>query len=232
MDWIVRLGTNSANDHSSSTRDVLGEMVKLFNQFVAIYELSDEHRSFLAKQISSIGEKKESFPLVFQHGDPGTWNIFVTDSGDVVFLDWESGELNGMPLWDLFYFFRTYVSWMSRRKGQRDPLRSFEHFIINESEMSALLKRKVTEVCQGTGLARKFVKPLFYTCWMHRALKESARLSMESLNDGHYLNLLRLCIDSDESPALKGLYYGDGDLGALSEDIRHNQNFEKIRSTG
>lgn len=209
IDWIVNLGTQSAKGRSASTRDVLKQIVKLFNQFTAIYDLSDEHRAYLAKEISSIGHQKESFPLVFQHGDPGTWNIFVTDSGDVVFLDWESGELSGMPLWDLFYFFRTYVSWMSRRSGIHNPLRSFEQYLINESEMSILLRRTVAKYCHGTGLETKFIRPLFYTCWMHRALKESARLSLDSMNDGHYVNLLRLCIDSADSPALMDLFHGE-----------------------
>ena len=51
-----------------------------------------------------------------------------------------------------------------------------------------------------TGLAESLVAPLFYTCWMHRALKESTRLTREQLHAGHYIRLLRLCMQHERLP--------------------------------
>ena len=31
------------------------------------------------------------------------------EDGRVVFLDWEAAEARGMPLWDLFYFLRSFA---------------------------------------------------------------------------------------------------------------------------
>jgi hypothetical protein len=43
-------------------------------------------------------------PAIF-HGDFAPWNIKVaTTEGDWVVLDWERGELNGVPAWDWFHF--------------------------------------------------------------------------------------------------------------------------------
>jgi hypothetical protein len=50
------------------------------------------------------------------------------------------------------------------------------------------------------------VEPLFHTCWMHRALKEATRLTSSRLERGHYVSLLRLCIDQREAPTLRRLF--------------------------
>ena len=72
----------------------------------------------------------ERFPLVFQHGDPGPWNVLITSDGRPGFLDWEAAEPHGMPLWDLFHFLRSFGFQVSRAAGTRDPLRSFaEQFL-------------------------------------------------------------------------------------------------------
>jgi len=41
---------------------------------------------------------------------------------------------------------------------------------------------------------------------MHRALKEATRLPAERLERGHYVSLLRLCIDRRSAPALRRLF--------------------------
>ena len=63
--------------------------------------------------------------------------------------------------------------------------------------------RKLHTASQRAGLT---VEPLFYTCWMHRALKEATRLPPEHLEEGHYLRLLRLCIERRSAPALRRLF--------------------------
>jgi aminoglycoside phosphotransferase (APT) family kinase protein len=132
---------------------------------------------------------------VLQHGDPGTWNILVSAQGKVIFIDWEAGEPKGMPLWDLFYFFRTYGSWVSRMQGSRDSLKNFSDQFLKPSNLSVLLRQVTVRYCKKIGLDESLIEPLFYTCWMHRALKEAMRLTEDALDSGHYVNLARLTID-------------------------------------
>ena len=47
----------------------------------------------------------------------------------------------------------------------------------------------------------ELVEPLFYTCWMHRALKESTRLAAGNLERGHYFSVLNACIEQREALA-------------------------------
>ena len=55
--------------------------------------------------------------------------------------------------------------------------------------------------CERVGLAPELVEPLFYTCWMHRGLKEATRLTAAQLSRGHYFNVLRACIEQREALA-------------------------------
>jgi hypothetical protein len=45
----------------------------------------------------------------------------------------------------------------------------------------------------------ELIEPLFYTCWMHRALKESTRLTAGNLERGHYFSVLSACIEHAEA---------------------------------
>jgi aminoglycoside phosphotransferase (APT) family kinase protein len=144
--------------------------------------------------------------LVFQHGDPGTWNVLVTKNGRVAFLDWEAAEVEGMPLWDLFYFLRSYCVGAARSQGATDPLAGFRQQFLGETQLGQLVREATRHYCERTSLSAQLIEPLFYLCWMHRALKEATRLSPSKLERGHYINLLRLCIDQRELAIRSGFF--------------------------
>ncbi len=206
MDLILRLGAKSVDKEAASSADIATALKTLYSRFVEIYSLSSEDQKFLSAKIGTLTNQPEQFPLVLQHGDPGTWNMFVTEDNKVILLDWESSEPRGIPLWDLFYFFRTYSSWMSRKDGARDPIRSFTDHFLEPSALGDHLHDYTTRYCALIGLNKAMIEPLFYTCWMHRALKQSTRLSTSDLNSGSYINLLRLVIERKDSAGLRRLF--------------------------
>jgi hypothetical protein len=112
-----------------------------------------------------------------------------------------------MPLWDLFYFLRSYVVGSGKKMGLVDNLTSFRRLFLEESSFSPLVIGSVDSYCRRTGVPRSFVAPLFYTCWMHRALKEAARLKPGMLHRGHYFQLLSLCIEQPTAPVLQQLFH-------------------------
>jgi len=192
--WILQLGKASANTSAATSRQVAAGLEKLLTSFEKIYKPSEDERGFLKMQFDRIRSSRSAFPLVFQHGDTGTWNLLVRPNGRVAFIDWENGEPNGMPLWDLFYFLRAFGTWISRQRGDRDREASFQKNFLATSPLSDLLAEATEEYCTGVGLATALVEPLFYTCWVHWALREATRLSAANLHDGTYVRLLRLCI--------------------------------------
>lgn len=211
IDWLIELGAATANHDAASPQQVAGGLETLFRRFTEIYQLTPAHHEFLVGQLEVIARSEAAFPLVFQHGDPGTWNLLVTQSGRAAFLDWEATEPMGMPLWDLFYFLRSYVTWVSRADGGDDSLKRISRHFLAVSELSPLLLDATRRYCAQAGLAGELVEPLFYTCWMHRALKEATRLSPSRLERGHYVSLLRLCIDQREAPTLRRLFSLSGE---------------------
>jgi hypothetical protein len=130
----------------------------------------------------------------------------ATESGKAAFLDWEAAEIQGMPLWDLFYFLRSYSVGAARAYGKADALSSFTQLLSGEAPMSEFFYKATVRYCQAVGIEPSLIVPLFYTCWMHRSLKEANRLPAAKLNEGHYVSLLRLAIQYHNSPLLQRLF--------------------------
>ncbi|MDZ7360024.1 MAG: phosphotransferase [candidate division KSB1 bacterium] len=206
LNWIVKLGIASSKPAAANAAAAQAALMKLYRRFAEIYPLSDLETDFLAEQIQTMGSLVKKFPFVFQHGDPGTWNMLASPENHVIVIDWEAGEPEGMPLWDLFYFIRTYGSWMSRAQSKKNPLQSFSQHFLEPSPLHELLSATLKRYCAGAGLEAGAIAPLFYTCWMHRALKEATRLQKGALAGGAYFNLLRLCIAQRNSVALASLF--------------------------
>ncbi len=203
LTWMTQLGANSA--HKIAPPQTRASLDALWQRFIANYPFAQREAAFLAEQINLLAASKQAFPLVFQHGDPGTWNMLVSPEGRLIVIDWEAGEPHGVPLWDMFYFMRSFGNWCARKTGVRDTLAAFTKNFCEPSEVGALLIETVDDYCRRIGLERHLAGPLLYTCWMHRALKESTRLSGAELERGHYFNLLKLCIAENKTPALQAL---------------------------
>jgi hypothetical protein len=212
IDWMMEIGAGSVDASAVTPQQAAAVMRTLFEKFTAIYNLSGHERAFLAKRIDAIAQGPDSFPTVFQHGDPGIWNVFATGNDSVAFLDWEAAESQGAPLWDLFYFVRSYGTWMARGGAilRPDSLKVFEQNFLTPSDFNTFVCEITQRYCERIGLDERLIEPLFYTCWMHRALKEATRLSPANLEKGHYVNLLRLCIERRQTPGFARLFSPKG----------------------
>jgi hypothetical protein len=200
--WLTELGAATADTSAAAPLQVAEALGTLFERFAQIYTLTPEQHDFLAGQIAAIGRSRSRIPLVFQHGDPGTWNIWVTPSERVAFLDWEAAEPQGMPLWDLFYFVRTYGAWAMRAGSSGDVMKGFAAQFLSATPFQRLLITATEQYRERVGVPAELVEPLFYTCWMHRALKESTRLTAGNLERGHYFSVLNACIEQREALAV------------------------------
>jgi hypothetical protein len=206
VDWLVDLGAGTVARATEEDPGALAELGPRLERFTRIYRLSAEHQRRLGSYAAALTASAAGFPLVFQHGDPGPWNVLVTGDGRPAFLDWEAAEPRGMPLWDLFHFLRSFSLQVSQRAGTRDPLQSFAEQFLEQSDVHGLLVDATSRFRSRTGLAADLVEPLFYTCWMHRALKEAATLPPGRLDQGRYVGILRLALEQREAPGLRALF--------------------------
>ena len=201
--WLTQLGEASARPVEPGT--VGDALHDLYVRFCHVYQPAPPLRLFLERQIQRLATNEHSMPMIFQHGDPGVWNAVVSDQGRVVFMDWEAAETHGMPLWDLFYFLRSYVM-LGRVRGLRTRAETFASHFLDAGPLSALIQEATAEYCARVGVHPSLVEPLFYTCWMHRALKESNRLDASQLERGRFLELLQMCMERYESSGLQRLF--------------------------
>lgn len=206
LEWLTDLGAATADSTAITPQQTAEQLGELLTRFTEIYTISPAHRTFLAEQMATLANSPIAMPLVFQHGDPGPWNVMVTATGRAVFLDWEAFEAQGVPLWDLFYFLRSYCVGAARSQGVRNTLTGFTQQFLAETPLSHLVITTTQHYCQRVGLAPNLVEPLFYLCWVHRSLKEATRLTPQKLENGHYLNLIRLCIEQRNSFTLHRLF--------------------------
>ena len=204
VEWLTEFG--AATKVEDTGRTAADHLRGLFERFTEVYRLAPRHHDLLAANLEAIARSKSPFPAVFQHGDPGAWNLLVTANGSVAFLDWESAESRGMPLWDLFHFMRSFGVLVAHASGTEDRLRGFAQQYLEEGTLATLLATTTQRYCERVGVDAALVEPLFHMSWMHRALKESTRLDPDRLDRGHYLNLLRLCLDERDRPALRRVF--------------------------
>ncbi len=205
IDWLLDLGAASADRASAEPGVLANALGELLTRFAEIYPLGESERSFLADQIRLVGKETEPVPLVFQHGDPGVWNAVFTRAGRVAFLDWEAGEPEGLPLWDLLYFLRSYAMQAGPSHGRRDWLEKSARHFRADTPLHALFASAVRRGADRAKLPGRLVGPLFFTCWMHRALKEATRLRGRALAQGRYFGLLRLFVARRQERGLRRL---------------------------
>jgi hypothetical protein len=206
VDWLLELGRLTAHTQPTGSPGIAAWLEALLARFTELYRVDPVHGDFLADQVAAIARSEAGLPLVFQHGDPGPWNLLVTREGRPAFLDWEAADPEGLPLWDIFHFLRSFGLAISRRTGRSDPIRSFTEQVLADSDLSRLIAQATTRFCAATALRPELVEPLFYLCWMHRALKEVPRLHPARLDTGRYVNVLRRAIDQRDAPGLRRLF--------------------------
>jgi Ser/Thr protein kinase RdoA (MazF antagonist) len=206
VDWLLELGRATAAPTEAHAGGALSRLPALFENFARTYRLPAEQEEFLSDQVTALTRSAVDVPAVFQHGDPGPWNVLVTPDGTPAFLDWEAADPKGMPLWDLFHFLRSYGYACSRAARTRGRLRSFAEQFLDDSAFNRVLVDATRRFCADAGLAPAFVEPLFYSCWMHRALKEAATLPRDQLPSGRYFSILRLAVERRNSPGLRRLF--------------------------
>jgi Phosphotransferase enzyme family len=207
LDAIIGLAARSSHPVPGPT--LAAVCARLLAQYAAIHEPTAEERTHLEGLVERVSRSAIPIPLVAQHGDPGTWNLLTHHDGTVGFLDWESFEPDGIPLWDTFRLLQSAVLVLPRSRLPRRRLWIMSDHFLNLGRYSGLILDNVRRYREQIGIAPELIEPLFTFCWIHRALKESARRRPDDVANGHYARFARRIVASPTSPTLRRLY-GEG----------------------
>jgi hypothetical protein len=110
-----------------------------------------------------------------------------------------------MPLWDLFVFLQSFSAWAGRLRGVRDHAASAAEALFETTHFNELLVRASSRYLARVGVAQDVVEPLFYTCWVDRALR-TAPWVQGPLTNSMFFRLLRLAIAGRNRPGLRCLF--------------------------
>lgn len=77
---------------------------------------------------------------------------------------------------------------------------------LSDNPFSHFAIEALHDYCQKLKMPAELVEPLFYTCWMHRSLKEANRLGLNQIPKSHYFNLLLFCIQNRDAPQISRLF--------------------------
>ncbi len=186
-EWITGLAERTAGRHRSHREELSAAVEQIIQMADAIYALDADERRTLGEAATRLEDTSLSLPTVYFHGDAAVWNAVVTPAGQVAFLDWEASDPLGVALWDLFYFARSAaLSGKRLRRLAAQPDR-----LLRALAEDTRLAKAVDVYCTRAGVSAEAVPALFRICWLHRAVKEAARLPASRLQAGHYINLVR-----------------------------------------
>lgn len=146
----------------------------LLAKFLSIYRPPTATVASLKLVASRLAEA--DLPTVFMHGDFGAWNLLIDETDRVGILDWENGDPQGAPLWDLFIFARTLGVFLADVSGVRYSPSVFARQLLGPSELRHALFDHIREYRRHVEVPVQSVDGLFVMCWVQQAVREAASL--------------------------------------------------------
>ena len=205
--WLTELAMRTT-DWVDPT-DVSSALSDLVDAYVTVDGPGSQLAGPLRAQVEQIRRHPDPFPVVVQHGDPGTWNLLAMPGTRTGFLDWENMETRGMPLWDLFYLLRSLAVGSSPRRPLERRFGHVHRTFLDTSELTPFIVDAVRRYCGQVGVADDLVEPIYHLGWMYQALKEVTRLTPGHLGEGHFYALLRRGLERRGSGTLDRLVRGN-----------------------
>jgi hypothetical protein len=108
-------------------------------------------------------------PAVPEQRDFGPWNLLVTSSSELAVLDWESGEVEGLPGLDLLYYL-AYASFnVDRAHDPESRLASYRRSLDPTTRTGAVRRECIDHYFRVTGVEPANLGPLRVLLWLIHA---------------------------------------------------------------
>lgn len=119
-------------------------------------------------------------PLVCEQGDFSPWNVLRTADGELVVVDWESAELEGLPGQDLIYFL-TYLAFFLDGAMDTGNFRDSYRAVLDRSTFTGSVARECLEhyAC-SIDLDVDILHPLRLLVWLRCSRFEYQRLGADA----------------------------------------------------
>jgi hypothetical protein len=117
-----------------------------------------------------------ALPLVCEQGDFSPWNIMVTRDEQFAILDWESADLDSLPVVDLSYFM-AHAAFFLDEAWQAGRFRESYRALLDPSTFTgAIHAETLARYANRLGIAPATLHPLRLFAWMKNACAQYRRL--------------------------------------------------------
>lgn len=185
-DWLTNLVDNSKSVAQTTWWNRLVEptLTEFSNQFGSVLDagMIDKARNCLAV----LGP----LPSAVEHRDFSPWNVLITPVSEVVVLDWESAELDGLPALDLIYFL-AYLTHFVGRARPRWLLDSYRTMLDPATRTGRVVAECVERYCRAADLDPGVIQPLRLLVWMVHARSEYQRIASDIAGEPREQDLRR-----------------------------------------
>lgn len=175
-DWLAALG------EGGNVRPAAHWLETIVEPALARFEraFGDVADREVLRQGAAIVRRIGDLPSVPEQRDFGPWNVLVRPDGALAVLDWESGEVDGLPGLDLLYFL-AYASFSVDRARTRDQrIASFHRSLDPANPTGALRRRSLDRYARGLGLAPASLGPLRALVWLVHAYSDARHAAADA----------------------------------------------------
>lgn len=118
-------------------------------------------------------------PLVVEQRDFSPWNILLAHNEELVVLDWESAELEGLPGLDLIYFL-TYLGFFLEGAMESGGFRQVYRSLLNPvTRVGKVFAESLEFYSRRLGLKLEVLRPLRLLCWLLHSRSDYRQLVAE-----------------------------------------------------
>jgi hypothetical protein len=164
-DWLAGLVQGEAVLPATHWREAIVE--PMLSRFVEVFERAVDPS--LLREGETIVREIGVLPAVPEQRDFGAWNVLVTPAGDLAVLDWESAEVDGLPVLDLLYYL-AYASYsVDRARDRESRVASFRRSLDPSTQTGAVRRDCLARYLDALGLHSAQLASLRALVWLIHA---------------------------------------------------------------
>ena len=167
-DWLAGLAAGRPVVPAASVRErlaepALGRFGELFGRVVD---------PGLLRESEGIVRAAGALPRVPEQRDFGPWNVLVTPAGELAVLDWESAEVDGLPVLDLLYYLAYAAFGVDHARTTDSRVASYRRLLDPRTRTGTVHRDCLARYLDATGLAGVALAPLRVLLWLIHAPSE------------------------------------------------------------
>jgi hypothetical protein len=121
----------------------------------------------------------DTLPLVCEQRDFSPWNVLMDAHDELIVLDWESAELNGLPALDLLYFLAYWAFFLDGAMDSHRFVESYRATLDPHAFTGSIIAECLSNYVQRIGLEPTALRPLRVLLWLIHARSEYKHFSSD-----------------------------------------------------